>query len=132
VDISTNMSQTQKNIDESLAKIEVRLSELEKRLDKTRIDKFFELATRFALPLIIAIGSVALSLHDRVNYLEATGFTKYDYQRDMSDVKMQIEKMKGTDPFVRDSFTKLDTKLDALRDNLDNVKERVIKLEGAK
>jgi|GEM_PF-4424858 len=121
-----------KNIDECLVKIELRLSELERRLDKTKIDKFFDLATRFALPLTIVIGSVALNLHDRVNYLEATGFSKYDYQKDTNEVKMQIEKLKGTDPFVRDSFTKLDTKIDALRESLDNVKERVIKLEVSK
>jgi hypothetical protein len=126
------MSQTQRNIDESLAKIEVRLSELEKRLDKSRIDKFFELATRFALPLIIAIGSIAFSLHNRVTYLETTGFSKYEYQNDMAEIKMQIGQLKNTDPYVRDSFTKLDTKLDALRDNLDKIKERVIKLEGTK
>jgi DNA-binding GntR family transcriptional regulator len=126
------MSQTQRNIDESLAKIEVRLSELEKRLDKSRIDKFFELATRFALPLIIAIGSIAFSLHNRVTYLETTGFSKYEYQNDMAEIKMQIGQLKNTDPYVRDSFTKMDTKLDALRDNLDKIKERVIKLEGTK
>lgn len=126
------MSQTQRNIDESLAKIEIRLSELEKRLDKSRIDKFFELATRFALPLIIAIGSIAFSLHNRVTFLETTGFTKYEYQNDMNEIKMQIGQLKNTDPYVRDSFTKMDTKLDALRDNLDKIKERVIKLEGTK
>jgi predicted nuclease with TOPRIM domain len=126
------MSQTQRNIDESLAKIEVRLSELEKRLDKSRIDKFFELATRFALPLIIAIGSIAFSLHNRVTYLETTGFSKYEYQSDMNEIKIQISHLKETDPYVRDSFTKMDTKLDALRDNLDKIKERVIKLEGTK
>lgn len=126
------MDNTQRNIDESLAKIEVRLSELEKRLDKSRVDKFFELATRFALPLIIAIGSIAFSLHNRVTFLETTGFTKYEYQRDMNDIKMEVSRLKDTDPYVRDSFVKLDTKLDALRDNLDKIKERVIKLEGAK
>lgn len=126
------MDNTQRNIDESLAKIEVRLSELEKRLDKSKVDKFFELATRFALPLIIAIGSIAFSLHNRVIFLETTGFTKYEYQRDMNDIKMEVSRLKDTDPYVRDSFIKLDTKLDALRDNLDKVKERVIKLEGTK
>lgn len=126
------MDNTQRNIDESLAKIEVRLSELEKRLDKSKVDKFFELATRFALPLIIAIGSIAFSLHNRVTFLETTGFTKYEYQRDMNDIKMEVSRLKDTDPYVRDSFIKLDTKLDALRDNLDKVKERVIKLEGTK
>ena len=126
------MSQNPHNIDESLVKIEIRLSELEKRLDKSRVDKFFELATRFALPLIIAIGSIAFSLHNRVTYLETTGFTKYEYQQDMSEIKMQIGHLKDTDPYVRDSFTKMDTKLDALRDNLDKIKERVIKLEGSK
>lgn len=126
------MSQNQNNIDESLIKIEIRLSELEKRLDKSRIDKFFELATRFALPLIIAIGSIAFSLHNRVTFLETTGFTKYEYQNDMNEIKMQIGQLKNTDPYVRDSFTKMDTKLDALRDNLDKIKERVIKLEGTK
>lgn len=126
------MDYTQRNIDESLAKIEVRLSELEKRLDKSKVDKFFELATRFALPLIIAIGSIAFSLHNRVTFLETTGFTKYEYQRDMNDIKMEVSRLKDTDPYIRDSFIKLDTKLDALRDNLDKVKERVIKLEGVK
>jgi hypothetical protein len=126
------MDNTQRNIDESLAKIEVRLSELEKRLDKSKVDKFFELATRFALPLIIAIGSIAFSLHNRVIFLETTGFTKYEYQRDMNDIKMEVSRLKDTDPYVRDSFVKLDTKLDALRDNLDKFKERVIKLEGTK
>lgn len=126
------MDYTQRNIDESLAKIEIRLSELEKRLDKSKVDKFFELATRFALPLIIAIGSIAFSLHNRVTFLETTGFTKYEYQRDMNDIKMEVSRLKDTDPYVRDSFIKLDTKLDALRDNLDKVKERVIKLEGTK
>ena len=45
---------------------------------------------------------------------------------------MEVSRLKDTDPYVRDSFIKLDTKLDALRDNLDKIKERVIKLEGTK
>jgi hypothetical protein len=126
------MYQDQRNIDECLTKIDLRLSELEKRLDKSKIDKFFELATRFALPLIIAIGSIAFTLHNRVTYLETTGFTKYQYQNDISDIKIQISQLKTTDPYVRDQFIKIDTKLDTLVDNLDKLKERVIKLEGAK
>jgi hypothetical protein len=126
------MYQDQRNIDECLTKIDLRLSELEKRLDKSKIDKFFELATRFALPLIIAIGSIAFTLHNRVTYLETTGFTKYQYQTDISDIKIQISQLKTTDPYVRDQFIKIDTKLDTLVDNLDKLKERVIKLEGAK
>ena len=114
----------------SLAKIEIRLSELEKRLDKTKIDKFFELATRFALPFIIALGSVAFTLHNRVAYLEATGFNKYEYQKEINEIKMQLDKFKDTDPWVRDAFTKMDVKLDGLRDSMDKLKERVIKLEG--
>jgi len=126
------MYQDQRNIDECLTKIELRLSELEKRLDKSKIDKFFELATRFALPLIIAIGSIAFTLHNRVTYLETTGFTKYQYQNDMNEIKIQISQLKNTDPYVRDQFIKIDTKLDTLVDNIDKLKERVIKLEGAK
>jgi hypothetical protein len=126
------MYQDQRNIDECLTKIDLRLSELEKRLDKSKMDKFFELATRFALPLIIAIGSIAFTLHNRVTYLETTGFTKYQYQNDISDIKIQISQLKTTDPYVRDQFIKIDTKLDTLVDNLDKLKERVIKLEGAK
>jgi hypothetical protein len=126
------MYQDQRNIDECLTKIDLRLSELEKRLDKSKIDKFFELATRFALPLIIAIGSIAFTLHNRVTYLETTGFTKYQYQNDMNEIKIQISQLKTTDPYVRDQFTKIDTKLDTLVDNIDKLKERVIKLEGAK
>ena len=123
-------TQAQKAIDLSLAKIEIRLSELEKRLDKTKIDKFFELATRFALPFIIALGSVAFTLHNRVAYLEATGFNKYEYQKEINEIKMQLDKFKDTDPWVRDAFTKMDVKLDGLRDSMDKLKERVIKLEG--
>jgi len=126
------MYQDQRNIDECLTKIDLRLSELEKRLDKSKMDKFFELATRFALPLIIAIGSIAFTLHNRVTYLETTGFTKYQYQNDMNEIKIQISQLKNTDPYVRDQFIKIDTKLDTLVDNIDKLKERVIKLEGAK
>ena len=129
--MSTDTERTQVTIDLSLAKIEVRLSELERRLDKTKIDKFFELATRFALPFIIALGSVALTLHNRVSYLENTAFSRYDYQREMNDLKVQIEKLKDTDPFTRDAFTKVDVKLDALRDSIDKLKERVIRVEAA-
>ena len=114
----------------SLAKIELRLTELEKRLDKTKIDKFFELATRFALPFIIALCSVAFTLHNRVAYLETTGFNKYEYQKEINEIKMQLDKFKDTDPWVRDAFTKMDVKLDGLRDSMDKLKERVIKLEG--
>ena len=123
-------TQAQKAIDLSLVKIELRLTELEKRLDKTKIDKFFELATRFALPFIIALGSVAFTLHNRVAYLEATGFNKYEYQKEINEIKMQLDKFKDTDPWVRDAFTKMDVKLDGLRDSMDKLKERVIKLEG--
>jgi hypothetical protein len=129
--MSTDTERTQVTIDLSLAKIEVRLSELERRLDKTKIDKFFELATRFALPFIIALGSVAPTLHNRVSYLENTAFSRYDYQREMNDLKVQIEKLKDTDPFTRDAFTKVDVKLDALRDSIDKLKERVIRVEAA-
>ena len=123
-------TQAQSEMNLSLAKIEIRLSELEKRLDKTKIDKFFELATRFALPFIIALGSVAFTLHNRVAYLEATGFNKYEYQKEINEIKMQLDKFKDTDPWVRDAFTKMDVKLDGLRDSMDKLKERVIKLEG--
>lgn len=128
--MSTDTERSHEGIDLSLVKIDIRLSELEKRLDKTKIDKFFELATRFALPFIIALGSVALTLHDRVSYLENTSFSRYDYQKEMNEIKMQINSIKGTDPYVRDSFTKVDVKLDALAENLDKLKERVIRLEG--
>lgn len=131
------------DINIALAKIEVRISELERRLDKTKIDKFFELATRFALPLIIAIGAIAFNIHNRVSYIEATRFTNLEYtqglneinkvmERELANVKSEIAKSQTTDPWIRDSFVKFDTKLDALKDNLDKVKERVIKLEGTK
>ena len=122
-------TETSKLIDSSLIKIELRLSELEKRLDKTKIDKFFELATRFALPFIIALGSVALTLHNRVSYLETTAFNRYEYQKEMNEIKMQLERIKDTDPWAREAFTKVDVKLDALRDSVDKLKERVIRIE---
>lgn len=126
----SDTEKTKNGIDLSLVKIELRLSELEKRLDKTKIDKFFELATRFALPFIIALGSIAFTLHNRVAYLETTGFNKYEYQKEINEVKMQLDRFKDTDPWVRDAFTKMDVKLDALRDGVDKLKERVIRLEG--
>ena len=122
-------SETSKLIDSSLIKIELRLSELEKRLDKTKIDKFFELATRFALPFIIALGSVALTLHNRVAYLETTAFNRYEYQKEMNESKLQLERIKDTDHWAREAFTKVDVKLDALRDSVDKLKERVIRIE---
>jgi len=127
--MGTDTERTQLTIDLSLAKIEVRLSELEKRLDKTKIDKFFELATRFALPFIIALGSVALTLHNRVAYLETTAFNRYEYQKEMSESRLQMERIKDTDHWAREAFTKVDVKLDGLRDSIDKLKERVIRLE---
>jgi len=119
-----------RELDHTLTRIEVRLSELEKRLDKTKIDKFFELATRFALPFMIALGSVALNLHDRVAYLESTSPNKYEYQRDISDIRASISSLKDSITFSRDSFVKLDTKMDEACKKLDVLKERVIKLES--
>jgi hypothetical protein len=49
----------------------------------------------------------------------------------MNDLKVQIEKLKDTDPWTRDAFTKVDVKLDALRDSVDKLKERVIRVETA-
>jgi len=123
-------TETSKLIDSSLIKIELRLSELEKRLDKTKVDKFFELATRFALPFMIALGSVALNLHDRVAYLESTSPNKYEYQRDIADIRASISSLKESIIFSRDSFVKLDTKMDEACKKLDVLKERVIKLEA--
>ncbi len=123
-------TETSKLIDSSLIKIELRLSELEKRLDKTKVDKFFELATRFALPFMIALGSVALNLHDRVAYLESTSPNKYEYQRDIADIRASIVSLKESITFSRDSFVKLDTKMDEACKKLDVLKERVIKLES--
>ena len=119
-----------RELDHTLTRIEVRLSELEKRLDKTKIDKFFELATRFALPFMIALGSVALNLHDRVAYLESTSPNKYEYQRDIADISASISSLKESITFSRDSFVKLDTKMDEACKKLDVLKERVIKLES--
>ena len=119
-----------RELDHTLTRIEVRLSELEKRLDKTKIDKFFELATRFALPFMIALGSVALNLHDRVAYLESTSPNKYEYQRDIADIRASISSLKESITFSRDSFVKLDTKMDEACKKLDVLKERVIKLES--
>lgn len=119
-----------RELDHTLTRIEVRLSELEKRLDKTKIDKFFELATRFALPFMIALGSVALNLHDRVAYLESTSPNKYEYQRDIADIRASISSLKDSITFSRDSFVKLDTKMDDACKKLDVLKERVIKLES--
>lgn len=119
-----------RELDHTLTRIEVRLSELEKRLDKTKIDKFFELATRFALPFMIALGSVALNLHDRVAYLESTSPNKYEYQRDIADIRANISSLKDSITFSRDSFVKLDTKMDEACKKLDVLKERVIKLES--
>ena len=119
-----------RELDHTLTRIEVRLSELEKRLDKTKIDKFFELATRFALPFMIALGSVALNLHDRVAYLESTSPNKYEYQRDIADIRASISSLKDSITFSRDSFVKLDTKMDEACKKLDVLKERVIKLES--
>lgn len=120
----------ERELDHTLTRIEVRLSELEKRLDKTKIDKFFELATRFALPFMIALGSVALNLHDRVAYLESTSPNKYEYQRDIADIRASISSLKESITFSRDSFVKLDTKMDEACKKLDALKERVIKLEA--
>lgn len=119
-----------RELDHTLTRIEVRLSELEKRLDKTKIDKFFELATRFALPFMIALGSVALNLHDRVAFLESTSPNKYEYQRDIADIRASISSLKESITFSRDSFVKLDTKMDEACKKLDVLKERVIKLES--
>lgn len=119
-----------RELDHTLNRIEVRLSELEKRLDKTKIDKFFELATRFALPFMIALGSVALNLHDRVAYLESTSPNKYEYQRDIADIRASISSLKESITFSRDSFVKLDTKMDEACKKLDALKERVIRLES--
>jgi septal ring factor EnvC (AmiA/AmiB activator) len=119
-----------RELDHTLTRIEARLSELEKRLDKTKIDKFFELATRFALPFMIALGSVALNLHDRVAYLESTSPNKYEYQRDIADIRASISSLKESITFSRDSFVKLDTKMDEACKKLDALKERVIKLEA--
>ena len=119
-----------RELDHTLTRIEVRLSELEKRLDKTKIDKFFELATRFALPFMIALGSIALNLHDRVAYLESTSPNKYEYQRDIADIRASISSLKESITFSRDSFVKLDTKMDEACKKLDVLKERVIKLEA--
>ena len=119
-----------RELDHTLTRIEVRLSELEKRLDKTKIDKFFELATRFALPFMIALGSIALNLHDRVAYLESTSPNKYEYQRDIADIRASISSLKESITFSRDSFVKLDTKMDEACKKLDILKERVIKLEA--
>lgn len=120
----------ERELDHTLTRIEVRLSELEKRLDKTKIDKFFELATRFALPFMIALGSVALNLHDRVAYLESTSPNKYEYQRDIADIRASISSLKESITFSRDSFVKLDTKMDEACKKLDVLKERVIRLES--
>ena len=120
----------ERELDHTLTRIEVRLSELEKRLDKTKIDKFFELATRFALPFMIALGSVALNLHDRVAFLESTSPNKYEYQRDIADIRASISSLKESITFSRDSFVKLDTKMDEACKKLDVLKERVIKLES--
>jgi len=129
--MSQESERTKQTIDLNLARIDIRLSELEKRLDKTKIDKFFELATRFALPFIIALGSVALNLHDRVAYLESTSPNKYEYQRDISDIRASISSLKDSITFSRDSFVKLDTKMDEACKKLDVLKERVIKLESS-
>ena len=120
----------ERELDHTLTRIEVRLSELEKRLDKTKIDKFFELATRFALPFMIALGSIALNLHDRVAYLESTSPNKYEYQRDIADIRASISSLKESITFSRDSLVKLDTKMDEACKKLDVLKERVIRLES--
>lgn len=120
----------ERELDHTLTRIEIRLSELEKRLDKTKIDKFFELATRFALPFMIALGSVALNLHDRVAFLESTSPNKYEYQRDIADIRASISSLKESINFSRDSFVKLDTKMDEACKKLDALKDRVIKLES--
>ena len=129
--MSQESERTKQTIDLNLARIDIRLSELEKRLDKTKIDKFFELATRFALPFIIALGSIALNLHDRVAYLESTSPNKYEYQRDIADIRASISSLKDSITFSRDSFVKLDTKMDEACKKLDVLKERVIKLEAS-
>jgi len=129
--MSQESERAKQTIDLNLARIDIRLSELEKRLDKTKIDKFFELATRFALPFIIALGSIALNLHDRVAYLESTSPNKYEYQRDIADIRASISSLKDSITFSRDSFVKLDTKMDEACKKLDVLKERVIKLESS-
>ena len=129
--MSQESERAKQTIDLNLARIDIRLSELEKRLDKTKIDKFFELATRFALPFIIALGSIALNLHDRVAYLESTSPNKYEYQRDIADIRASISSLKDSITFSRDSFVKLDTKMDEACKKLDVLKERVIKLEAS-
>ena len=126
--MSQESERTKQTIDLNLARIDIRLSELEKRLDKTKIDKFFELATRFALPFIIALGSIALNLHDRVSYLESNSPNKYEYQKDISEIRASIASLRDSNLFIRDSFIKIDTKLDEAAKKLDALKDRVIKL----
>ena len=117
------------NIQSLLIQIEGRLSELEKRSEKTKVDKFFDGALKVVLPTVIAIGSFAFSMHDRITTLEQNSPNKYEYQANIIEIKSEISKLRDSNQWVRDAFTKIDTKLDSLTNAVDNLKERVIKLE---
>lgn len=119
------------HIESLLTQINARLTDLEKRSEKTKVDKFFDGAFKVALPVIITIGSFVFSLHDRISYLEQNSPNKYEYQQNILEIKNELRALKDSNQWVRDAFTRIDTKLDTVNHSLENIRERVIKLESS-
>lgn len=122
--------ETSQAVEDSLLLIESRFDDFESKLSKSKIEKFFDHASKICIPLILTVGSVVFSLHNRITHIEETSADRFQIQTELSKVSAELMKDDVSYKAISDMLNKVDIKLDALRAGVEAVRDRVIHLEA--
>lgn len=115
------------------SRIETNLRTMSNNLSKSKTDKMWDVATKIAVPVIIASLGFLWNLNQRVVIIESTRISSSDFQKEINAFNLKLNTVmgdlqKGPD-WLRDGFVKLNASIDSLKDQTAKLSERVVRLE---
>lgn len=115
------------------SRIETNLRTMSNNLSKSKTDKMWDVATKIAVPVIIASLGFLWNLNQRVVIIESTRVSSNDFQKEINAFNLKLNSVmsdlqKGPD-WLRDGVVKLNASIDILKDQTSKLSERVVRLE---
>lgn len=98
--------------------------------EKTKLDRVWDVSTKLAVPLVLALATFLFNLNGRVSYIEATRFTALDHQRQMSEIEKAISAAAEGPNWMRTEIVSMNVKMDALKQAMSAMSERIVMIEA--